>query len=212
MAQLTHAALDLIFEPRGATTKGADVGFQVGGVDISNRYMYASQGGTANAANTGFTDGGVDIADIFAALGTAVPDVVFSGSFDASALVLTTGRAEVEIRTTGDIWEYSNPNGTRPTGADQGNWVAESDKSGLDSTQFEWRVGERTGTGPSLTGDAVAPPTGANTFSAWQNFDNNAGWFLSSSFFDICTFTLEIRADGDDNNKASATVSISIDA
>jgi hypothetical protein len=72
MTVLSNTALDLIFEPRAATTKRADVSLQTLGVDLANRYMDVAQGGTATAATTNIRSSGVDIATIFAQIGTVV--------------------------------------------------------------------------------------------------------------------------------------------
>ena len=67
--RVSGSELDTLFEPIGASTKRADVSYQVVGTDISNYYYNVSSGGTA-FGTTNLKSGGVDIGTMFAAAGS----------------------------------------------------------------------------------------------------------------------------------------------
>lgn len=56
--------MDLVFKAR-VSTKRADVGFQIGGVDISNRYEKSASLGDRISSNTGYKAAGVDLQTLF---------------------------------------------------------------------------------------------------------------------------------------------------
>jgi hypothetical protein len=84
--------LDTLFRAR-VSAKRADVGFKVGGTDISNRYE--TIGGAAAIAATGFKAASIDLASLFlgasqhsltAGAGTVTPGYTFIGLFVSLAV------------------------------------------------------------------------------------------------------------------------------
>jgi len=62
-------SFDDIFEPRGTSTKRADVGYKIDSSDISNRYYSRALGGS-NPATTYYSSGASDLSTLFAAKGS----------------------------------------------------------------------------------------------------------------------------------------------
>lgn len=81
MTELSRAALDLIFEPRGLTYH-VQTNFIIDGLDVINYYMNVGELGTATAATTyliGYN--GLDLKDVFAAKGSVTfSDITWSGT------------------------------------------------------------------------------------------------------------------------------------
>lgn len=92
--------LDSIFEPRGTSTARANVGIQVAGVDIAQRY-YASTGIEDRIAfNTGWQSAGVDLRQLFRRAGYVVAPVITQHPSHLDATV-NQGPYYLECRASG---------------------------------------------------------------------------------------------------------------
>lgn len=192
MTILSNAALDAIFEPRGSTTKLADVGLQTAGVDISNRYMQPSQGGTATAPNTNLQSSGVDISTLFTALGTVIllPNILWAGlvALSVSASGVSTATSSITLNSDGSV-------STLGAGTTTTEWLdAIAAGNGND---FECRY-------LNLTGSIIGGPSTFTALSSNQVFSLN-GVSSKTSQFDV-----EIREIGNAGSTEIRNISLEV--
>lgn len=210
MAILSNGTdISTLFKAR-TSTKIADVGILDGGTDISNDYEPI--GATTKIANVGILSGGSDISNLFMDINASTaPAVAFAGAASSVVLTSATGYAGVVLRDDGNIYRKQTANyiGSQPGEVDIGDWVSGGNLGGTPGTAYEWRVGERTGSNtPSLRFNAVTPPTGTNTFTAWQEMTGGAEWYFINGSPRNCQFTLEIRIDGGTAQSTTVTLNI----
>ena len=181
-------------------TRTGATNFKINGADLNTLYEDIASGSAATDAVTNFKANGTDLGAIFAGVGTGSNVAFNAGVYNATALVVGGGSyAGLEIRSSGDVWQYVNATGqTQPAGSDTGDWV--SNKTGLDITDYQFRVGNRIGSDPSRRNSAISIPTSG--FTSWTTFGaSGAEWYFATGANISCQFDLEIR----DANNTSDT-------
>lgn len=208
MTSLSNAALDAIFELRqGTTAVSPAVTLQIGGSNISNRYMDIAFGGSG-AANTNLRWQGVDISNIFATLGTFVttPNVAMPVSILALAENFSgNSRADIYIKTDGNIGSAENDSGlSEGTFVDIGDWV--DVKAGLVSSDFEYNV-------TKTSGDTPAGTTLHGNTTTWTTLSSELHWWLANAGNEILDtlLALQIREIGNITNIDSMNIFITAD-
>lgn len=146
------------------------------------------------------TSGEIRISDFYGASDSASPFAFANATggspdYTSTAPRPTSGacRAEFEIQTDGDIARFIDLTADA-TGAEQdiGDWI--SPKSFANASDFQFRVGDRTGTDPSRTGSAVTIPTGAIASQSWNNLSSNVNYYLGvDGTSDTTTFSFQLR-------------------
>lgn len=94
--------IDTLFEPIGSSTKRADIGYKVNGVDISNGYYDISHGGT-KGPDCGYKVNGVDISNYFAAAGTVS---YFNALWSGNSTIVHNGYL-YGLETSGSLFRFN---------------------------------------------------------------------------------------------------------
>jgi len=174
---LSRASLDTFFEPIGTATKAADVGLQIGGVDISNFYYPIASGGAVGAVVTNFKKGGADIKGLFAKLGTvSYQSITWAGIISISAGGTTAQTASITLNNDGTTVKAG-------TGTVVGDYLSPTGVG--DGANYECQA-------INIVGDPIA---GATT---WTSITTNQVFSIFSGVgTKTATFDLQIRSVAD---------------
>lgn len=199
MAGLNNAELDLIFEPRGTSTKRSNVNLQTLGVDISNRYYSVTEGGTATAANTNLQSAGADISTLFAEIGTVstVPNAALPADFTVSAFRFISGQtatATVILETDGDISRQIN------LGSVVDNGDVTDDNASFVAADWEVRAVYVSGSTPNL----------GNGLNTYYSMDTERSWTQQQVGDGFRTGDIDITVREKANTANSDTVRVTL--
>lgn len=172
--------LDSLFMAR-VNTKRADVGFDVAGIDVSNRWETIGDG--TPRANVNYKAGGIDLAQLFRDIGDPLETVTVSGESVTGLKLSGTATAGIRVNADGTI--DKNQNGIYSQIDAATDWII---PNGSASSLYEVRVTSVTG---SFSNAAAAPNT-------WINLGSNREWNVIQvgEGSSTASFTLEIRYDG----------------
>jgi len=196
MTQLTNAVLDTLFEPRGATTKRADIGIQTNGIDISNRYMQPSQGGTATATATNIMSNGLDIATLFTQIGTVInQSITWVGSISLSATGTTLAIVNFSLGSDGTTAQTG-------TGTTVGDWLTTVGAG--NGSLYECRASSISGSvlssGPTvftpISSNVLFSLNGNSTKSTSFNVDIREIANPANTFTRACTLSITVTGGG----------------
>lgn len=168
--------LDALFMARVNAAR-ANVGYQVGGVDIANRYE-AIGSGTPIAA-TGFQSGGVDLASLFRGINDSLVSFPIA-SMTANATVSgSTATAVYTLAASGDINATQGSNVV----VDAGDWIAP--KSGMS--------------GYSVLASVSSGSLSSGTVGSWLALGADVTWTRAQSVVGGITavIDLQIRRNSD---------------
>lgn len=170
--------LDSLFMKRASTAR-ANVGYQVGGIDIADRYEKI--GGTTPIAATGFKSGGTDLASLFA----GVNAVALAANYAVNAIGPEVGhvaRITFASSTNSNIYGSDRYNGVENL---LGTWCSTFPVG--TSYDIRWTV---------LSGDA--PNQSSGTAGTWVSLATGGGVYFqtaaASNNTRQCVGTIEIRS------------------
>ena len=122
--------LDDILKAR-VSAKGADVGYEVAGVDISNRYE--ALGGGTKTDDVGYESGGSDISNLLAGKNAIIDPWSTEPEIRALAATPTTADARCYLYDTGS-WEMKDDVG----GTKSGDFLTTTGAGEADSFYWMW--------------------------------------------------------------------------
>ena len=164
--------LDSLFKARSGAAR-ANVGFQVGGTDLAQRYEQ-SVGGDQIASNTGFVSGGSDLKLLFQDINYVAISAALSYHFvDSTQTSPTTATSGFQLNSSGVAKMLVQSSYTDVSG----EWLVAG-----ANTDFECRATIISGT---LT---------TGTTGSWQSLSSTREWTISTpAGVKTTSFTLEIR-------------------
>ena len=191
---------DSLFEPFTSAAPGAQgIGnyYDSTGTLIYNRYEAAASGTAASNVKY-FNSFGGDIGPQWAAIGSVSTAPTWDMNANHNVFIgrITSGGCYggIQYNTNGTVFKYTtNTSSSKPGGSNiDGITTPTGDTNASD---YQFRVGDRTGSDPSRLGVAVTIPTGAIASQTWHNFSGQFEYYFSTTGTnqDTCGFNLQFR-------------------